>query len=58
MDENKEKKRIEIVDGDGSNLDISGVYSHINDAGKPKSIDHKPKNVVVPKEHKKAEKED
>lgn len=51
MDENDEKKEIKIVDGDGSNLDISHVYNHIS-AGKPKSSDEKPKNIVVPKEHK------
>lgn len=28
MDENK--REIEIVTGDGSNLDISGVYDHLN----------------------------
>ena len=51
MDENDEKKEIKIVDGDGSNLDISHVYNHLS-AGKPKSSDEKPKNIVVPKEHK------
>ena len=48
---NKEKKRIEIVDGDGSNLEISNVYDHLN-SGKPKSSDNKPKNIVIPEEHK------
>ena len=43
MDENK--REIEIVTGDGSNLDISGVYDHLN-SGKPKCNDEKPKNVV------------
>jgi hypothetical protein len=47
----EEKKKIEIVDGDGSNLDISEVYDHLNPA-KPKSSDDKPKNIVVPEEHK------
>ena len=46
-----EKKRIEIVDGDGSNLDISHVYDHLN-PGKPKSSDDKPKNIIIPEEHK------
>ena len=45
------KKKIEIVDGDGSNLNISGVSEHLN-AGKPKSSDDKPKNIVIPKENK------
>lgn len=51
----EEKKKIEIVNGDGSNLDISGVYDHLN-SGKPKSSDEKPKNIVIPEEHKKTKK--
>ena len=53
---NEEKKKIEIVDGDGSNLDISDVYDHLN-SGKPNSSDDKPKNIVIPEEHKKVEKD-
>lgn len=53
MSENK--KNIEIVDGDGSNLEISHVYDHLN-PGKPKCDDKKPKNIVIPKSHKDAEK--
>mgnify|MGYP004466831895 FL=1 len=49
MDENK--REIEIVTGDGSNLDISSVYDHLN-SGKPKCNDEKPKNVVIPKSNK------
>lgn len=49
MSENK--KNIEIVDGDGSNLDISHVYDHLN-PGKPKCDEKKPKNIVIPEEHK------
>ena len=45
----EEKKKIEIVTGDSSNLNISSVHKHLN-AGKPKSASEKPKNVVVPKE--------
>lgn len=45
-----EKKNIEIVPGDGSDLDISPVYDHLN-AVKPKS--KKPTNIVIPKESKK-----
>ena len=52
----EEKKKIKIVDGDGSNLDISEVYDHLNPA-KPKSSNNKPKNIVIPEEHKKAEKD-
>ena len=53
MSENK--KDIEIVDGDGSNLDISNVYDHLN-SSKPKCEDEKPKNIVIPKSHKDIEK--
>ena len=45
------KKDIDIVSGDGSNLHISPVYEHLKSA-KPKSIKEKPKNIVVPKEKK------
>ena len=48
----EEKKDIEVVSGDGSNLEISPVYDHIN-AGKPTSSDKKPTNIVVPKENTK-----
>ena len=56
-----EKKNIEVVSGDGSNLDISPVYEHLNEST-PKSSDEKPKNIVIPqekpkKEEKKEEKE-
>ena len=51
----EEKKKIEIVNGDGSNLDISNVYDHLN-SGKPKSSDDKPKNIVIPKEQKDTDK--
>lgn len=50
MSENK--KNIEIVDGDGSNLNISHVYDHLN-SGKPKCNEKKPKNVIVPQTIKK-----
>ena len=52
----EDKKEIEIVSGDGSNLDISPVYEHIN-AAKPKNKDKKPKNIVIPGQ-KKEEKKD
>ena len=50
-DKNEQKKGIKVISGDGSNLDISEVYDHLNPA-KPKSSDDKPKNIVVPEEHK------
>lgn len=52
----EEKKKLEVVSGDGSNLNISPVYEHI-DAGKPKSSDKKPTNIVIPKETTKAGKD-
>lgn len=53
MSENK--KNIEIVNGDGSNLDISEVYDHLN-SSKPKCNNKKPKNIVIPKTNKNADK--
>lgn len=53
----EEKKNIEVVSGDGSNLEISPVYEHLN-ASTPKSSDEKPKNIVIPEEKLKKEKED
>ena len=50
-DEKQDKKQIEVVSGDGSNLDISPVYEHI-DAAKPKNKDNKPKNIVIPGQKK------
>lgn len=49
-----EKKNIEVVSGDGSNLDISPVYEHLNEST-PKSSDEKPKNIVIPQEKPKKE---
>lgn len=46
------KKNIDIVSGDGSNLNISPVYEHLKVA-KPKSAKEKPKNIVIPKSKKK-----
>ncbi len=47
----EEKKNLEVVSGDGSSLDISPVYDHLNVA-KPKSAKEKPTNIVIPKEKK------
>lgn len=47
-------KKIEIVSGDGKDLDISPVYDHLN-TGKPDCND-KPKNIVIPKSKKANEK--
>ncbi len=53
MEDNKE---LEVVSGDGTNLDISPVYEHINQGGVPKN--KKPTNIIMPKESKKEEKEE
>ncbi len=46
----EDKKKLEIVSGDGENLEISPVYGHLNTV-KPK-CDNKPKNIVIPKSKK------
>ena len=56
-EEKQDKKEIEIVSGDGSTLDISPVYEHI-DAAKPKNKDKKPTNIVIPGQKKEEKKED
>ena len=50
------RKNLEVVSGDGSNLDISPVYDNINEI-KPKSTVQKPSNVVIPKEAHKPSKD-
>ena len=50
-DKNENKKEIEVVNGDGSTLDISPVYDHLN-AAKPKGKDKSKKNIIVPNEKK------
>ena len=55
-EEKEDKKEIEVVSGDGSNLEISPVYEHIN-AAKPKGKDKKPTNIVVPGQKKEEEKD-
>ncbi len=49
------RKEIEIINGDGSNLEISHVYDHLN-TGKPKCSNKKPKNIVIPKTAKNTDK--
>ena len=48
MSDDKDKK-IEVVSGDGSNLDISPAYDHINDTT-PQPSSKKPKNIIIPKD--------
>lgn len=45
----EDKKNIEVVSGDGSNLNISPAYDDINDVT-PTSADNKPTHIVIPKE--------
>jgi len=45
------KKNIEVISGDGSDLDISPVYDNVNTLN-PKKKDEKPKNIVIPKSKK------
>ena len=52
MDPNKEKKDIEVVTGNGEELEISPVYNHIP-ISKPKTDKKPEKKIVIPKETKK-----
>ncbi len=52
-----DKKEIEVINGDGTNLVISSVYEHIN-AAKPKSKDKNPKNIIIPGEKNEDKKDD
>lgn len=45
-----EKKKIEVVTGDGKDLDISPVYQHL-EVEKPKE-EKKKENIVIPEEKK------
>ena len=45
-------KQIEIVNGDGKDLNISPVYKHLS-IQKPKSKEEKKKEIIIPKEKKK-----
>ena len=54
-DIDNEKKEIEVVTGDGSELDVSPVYEHLN-VVKPKTKDEtKKEKIIIPevKEKKK-----
>ena len=53
MEEKQEKKKsIEIVSGDGKDLDISPVYNHIP-ISKPKIDKKNEKEIIIPNEKKK-----
>lgn len=46
------QKPIEIVNGDGKDLEISPVYRHLS-IGKPKTKNENKKEIIIPKEKKK-----
>jgi len=44
-----EKKEIEVVTGDGTELEFSPVFEHLNDAKpKPKTEEDKKKKIIIP----------
>ena len=45
-EQENENKEIEVVKGDGSELEFSPVYEHLN-AAKPKPKDEKKKNIII-----------
>lgn len=47
-----EDKKIEIVSGDDSELNISPVHDHISPIKPQNTDDKKTKNIVIPKEKK------
>lgn len=51
----EDKKDLEVVSGDGSNLNISPVYDHLT-VSKPKSAKEKPTCIVIPKQSNKTSK--
>lgn len=48
--ENFNQKEIEVINGDGKNLDISPVYDHVIIDTAPSK--EKKKDVIIPKEKK------
>lgn len=46
-------KKIEVVNGDGKELEISPVYEHLNIAKPKTKEDGKDKKIIVPEEKKK-----
>ena len=47
----EEPKKIEVVSGNGDNLDISEVSNHLSTL-KPKNKDEKKQEIVIPKAKK------
>lgn len=52
MESNSQKKNIEVVSGNGKNLEISPVYTHLP-VSKPKTEKKDNKKIIIPKENKK-----
>lgn len=48
MSSNKDEKKIEVVSGNGENLEISPVSNYVP-ASKPKTNSENQKKVVIPK---------
>lgn len=55
MGQDKGNNNIEVVSGNGENLNISPVYNHIP-ISKPKMKDNSDKKIVIPTEKKKRRK--
>ena len=51
MSEDKKNKNIQVVSGDGKNLDISPVHTHIS-ASKPKIKEKGDREIIIPGEKK------
>ena len=51
MSDNQENKNIEIVSGDGKDLDISPVHTHIP-VSKPRIKEKTDKEIIIPNEKK------
>ncbi len=52
MGNNKKNNNIEVISGDGKDLDISAVYDHIPPS-KPRIKENNDKKIVIPNEKKK-----
>lgn len=53
MSEDIEKKGIEVVTGDGTELELSPVFEHLNAAKpKPKTEEDKKKKIIIPEAKK------
>lgn len=48
----EEKKKIEVITGDGKDLNISPVYNHISSTDKPKSTKKNKKDIIIPHNNK------